>query len=62
METIRWPKMVFATVKKINIPSEKSFLRAGFKFVADPPRRYPGLADFDTETKNYFEINVEEIE
>lgn len=59
LRTVRCLKMVYAPVKKINIPSEKSFLRAGFNFVANPALLFPEISDIDTETQNYFELKIE---
>lgn len=51
----RHPKKLFATLKKINIPSEKSFARAGFKYV-EPTETYRGLENFLEETELYCEL------
>lgn len=40
----------FATLKKINLPSQKSFERAGYVFGA-PPSDLPGLERFDPENE-----------
>ena len=49
------PRKLFATLKKLNVPSEKSFARAGFKYVR-PSEDYPGLQNFLEDTELYCEL------
>ena len=49
------PWKLFATLKKINVPSKKSFARAGFKYMK-PFEHYQGLQNFLEETELYCEL------
>ena len=51
----RNPHLLFATLKKLNVPSEKSFARAGFKYTK-PLEQYPGLENFLEDSELYCEL------
>lgn len=57
LSKIRFVKKLFALVKKINIPSQKVFEKAGFIFVKDPEHYYPGMEEFSREFEVYCELN-----
>lgn len=49
------PKKLYATLKRLNIPSKKSFARAGFVY-RDPPPAFPTSDSFSSETEFYCEL------
>ncbi|MCL0053713.1 GNAT family N-acetyltransferase [Dehalococcoidia bacterium] len=53
------PKLLFAMLKKINIPSKKSFAKAGFTYAVGPPPGYPRSPEFDGETELYCELKFD---
>lgn len=48
-------RKLFATLKKINIPSMKSFARADFVYVENPKVDHAGLERFEPESELYCE-------
>jgi RimJ/RimL family protein N-acetyltransferase len=55
LKKMRSIKKLFAKMKKINIPSQNAFLRAGFALVDSPECDHPGLENFASESEFYCE-------
>lgn len=56
---IRSVNKLYATLKKINVPSEKTFAKVGFVFMENPKHYYPGMEEFIPESEYYCELNLE---
>ena len=48
---------IFAMLKKVNIPSMKTFAGAGFVYLDEPQRDYPRMANFDGDIEFYCELD-----
>ena len=55
LKMVRHVTLVFAMLKKINVPSERTFARAGFTYVGPPKTFYPGMEVFEPESEYYCE-------
>jgi len=56
LSKIRDVKRLFAMLKKVNIPSKKTFEKAGFIIVNNPKEKYSGMEQFLPETEYYCEL------
>jgi len=48
-------RKIFASLKRINVPSMKTFVRAGFSFIENPKIDHAGLERFIPESELYCE-------
>jgi len=56
LRRIRDVKKLFAKTKRINLPSQKAFEKAGFVLMEDPKCDHPGMEDFVSESEVYCEL------
>ena len=50
--------LLFSMLKKENIPSKRTFEKAGFVFIENPQYDYEGCKEFEPETELFCELNM----